>query len=280
MSQSLYSPDSHPAPRFQLIRETITSILASRELASQLLVRNLRAHYRQSLLGYLWLLLTPLATAVIWIFLRAARIVSFPASTVPYAVYVVTGLFLWQGFLRMLNMPLSQLNMSRSILVRVKIPWEAILMAGIGEVLFEFALYLVILLGVFIGFGIQFQWTMLLGLGAVFIWLLSAFAIGLLATPWGMLYDDISRGINVTTSLLFFLIPIVYSTPTAFPGTLLVGLNPAAILFVTTRDLLMTGHTTYGIHFLIVTILVGGLFVASWVIFRLAIPHLIARLAN
>jgi lipopolysaccharide transport system permease protein len=280
MTNSLYTSYSRLNQPGQFIRELFRDLLISRELASRLLVRNLRAHYRQSLLGYVWLLLNPLALAAIWIFLRSARIVSFPDTTVPYPVYVVTGLFLWQGFLKMLNMPLQQLNLSKPLLVRIKFPWEAVLIAGMGEVLFEFALYLVVLLSVFVAFQINFHWAMLWGIAALFVWLLAGLAGGLLLAPWGMLYDDVSRGLSVITSLLFFLIPIVYATPVVMPGVLLVSLNPLAILFVATRDILMIGQTVYGAAFLVVTILVVALFSLSWIMFRLATPHLVARLGN
>jgi len=280
MTRNLYSPESYLHYPFQFLKDMFTSLRASRELAGHLLIRNLRAGYRQSLLGYLWLLLTPLSMALTWILLRAARIISFPDSSIPYAVYVVTGLFLWQVFYKMLNMPLQQLSMSRPLLVRVKLPWEAILLAGVGEILFEFSLYMIVLLGVFIVFQIELHWSMLLGLAVVPIWLLGALALGLLLTPWGMLYDDVSRGLNVLTSLLFFLLPIVYVTPTAWPGDLMVNFNPLAILFLVPRDMLLFGHTSYWAQFSIVTLLVVALFMIGWVIFRLSIPHLIARLSN
>jgi lipopolysaccharide transport system permease protein len=280
MIESLYTSDSHLHHPRAFLSNLLADLPASAGLGARLLARNLRAHYRQSLLGYVWLLLNPLALAAIWIFLRAANVLSFPETSVPYPVYVVTGLFLWQGFVKMLNMPLQHLTSSRPLLARVKFPWEAVLLAGVGEVLFEFALYLAVLVGVFLAFGIEFRADMLWGLPALAVWLSSGLALGLLLTPWGMLYDDVSRGLSVLTSILFFLIPIVYSTPSSMPGVLLVTLNPLAILFVVARDTLMTGQSAYATAFLIITALVTALFVASWVMFRLAIPHLVSRLAN
>jgi lipopolysaccharide transport system permease protein len=49
-------------------------LLASRELAWRLLVRNLSAQYRQSWLGYAWAFLPPLFTTAIWVFLQSQQV--------------------------------------------------------------------------------------------------------------------------------------------------------------------------------------------------------------
>ena len=137
-------------------------VTAARELTWGLLLQNLRGRYRQSALGYVWLLVTPLSTAAVWVFLRRAGIITLAETQVPYVAYVVAGLFLWQGFLRMLNGPLQQLNASRHYLTKIRFPWEALLLASWGEGLFELVVYLVVLGGVFALAGVDFTWTMLL----------------------------------------------------------------------------------------------------------------------
>jgi lipopolysaccharide transport system permease protein len=275
-----YSPQSPLQRPRHFFQEMVSDLGASRELAWRLLVHNLRAEYRLSALKYLWLFFPPLATALIWILLRTARIVTFQDIGIPYPVYIITGIFLWQGFLKMLNMPLQQMTSSRQLLTHLKFPWEALLLAGIGQALFEFVMYLVLLIPLYLVYQVPLHPTVLPGLVGIIALLAFGLALGLLLLPWGMLYDDVHRGLNIITMMMFFLIPIVYTTPTTFPGTLLVHLNPIAILLVTSRDWLTVGHAVDIIPFVLIALTVLPLLVLGWIVYRLAAPHLIARLGN
>jgi lipopolysaccharide transport system permease protein len=53
LPEVVYTPDSQLRRPRQLVRSMVADLLASRELAWRLLVRNISAQYRQSLLGYL-----------------------------------------------------------------------------------------------------------------------------------------------------------------------------------------------------------------------------------
>jgi lipopolysaccharide transport system permease protein len=82
-------------------------------VAWQLFLRRTQAAYRQSWLGYLWLLLPPLATTAAWLFLAAARVIAVPAMAMPYPGYVLSGILLWQLFAEALVAPLQQLSTAR-----------------------------------------------------------------------------------------------------------------------------------------------------------------------
>lgn len=99
-------------------------------LAGRLLQRNLRARFRGSLLGFVWLLVPPLVMALLWIGLHRSRVVRFAETGTPYPVYVLTGVFLWQGFVKMLQVPLQLWARSKHLLTQVRFPWEALLLAG------------------------------------------------------------------------------------------------------------------------------------------------------
>jgi lipopolysaccharide transport system permease protein len=62
-------------------------LLASRELAWRLLVRNISAQYRQSLLGYAWAFVPPIFTSLIWIFLQSQKVLGVGDTGMPYVVY-------------------------------------------------------------------------------------------------------------------------------------------------------------------------------------------------
>lgn len=282
MSDSLpevvYSSESQLRQPRQFVRQMLTDLLAARELAWRLLVRNIQGQYRQPLLGYFWILLPALATTLLWIFLNQSQILDVGETDIPYPVYVLVGTLLWQGFIDALNSPLQQILASEGLLTKINFPKEAIIMAGLGEVLFNSVIRLLLLLIVFIWFQTAVPATILLAPIGILALLALGATLGLLLVPGGMLYPDIQRGVNIITPLWFFMTPVVYSPPTTWPAVLIAKLNPVSPLLVTTRELLTTGTLSQTGYFLLIVCLMPVLFIASWVLYRLAMPHLIVRM--
>jgi lipopolysaccharide transport system permease protein len=246
-------------------------------LSFELCRRNITSRYRSSYLGYVWLLLTPVVMAGAWVFLRRTGAISFAAVQVSYPLYVASGMFLWQGFGRMVQSPLQQLSSSRHLLGKYRFPWEAIVLAAWGEVVFEFVLCIAVLVVVLFATG------SLAGIGALaaapWMLLLLAFggAIGLLAAPIGLLYDDVGRILSLGLALMFFLVPIVYPVATSRAARLAVTANPAALSLVAAREALLTGrpmHVGLGVAYAALTAI---LLASAFAFLRVARPHLAAR---
>ena len=97
LSQVVYTPESKiRSPR--IVLDAFKSLHDSRELAWRLFVRNISAMYRQSILGYVWAFLPPLATSFTFIFLNGSGIFQMGETSIPYPAYVLIGTTLWQTF--------------------------------------------------------------------------------------------------------------------------------------------------------------------------------------
>lgn len=260
------------------IRRLKTDLLASRELAWRLLLRNLRTQYRQSLLGYAWVFLPPLFTTLLWILLNNSRILAVGETEIPYPLYVLVGTLLWQGFVDALNSPLQQLTASKAIVARVKVPWEALILAGMGEVLFTFSIRFVLFLLAFLGFGMTVPTSIFLAPLGILALLMFGIALGMVLLPLGLLFQDIQRGLSILIPLWFYATPIVYAPPTGGMAQLLNRFNPVSPLLTTSREMLTTGIPPEMGGFLLVASLTFFLFFSAWFFYRLAAPHLIARL--
>ncbi|XZE51426.1 ABC transporter permease [Planctomycetaceae bacterium SH139] len=279
LTEAIYTADSLLRRPRRLIREMVHDLRASRELAWRLFVRDLSAQYRLSYLGYLWVFLPPLATMAVWVFLNKQGIMNVGDTPVPYPVFVLTGVLLWEGFAGALNSPLQVIRDAASMLTKINFPREALLIAGFGQVLFNTAVRLLLLAGVFLWYQQSLPWTALLAPLGILSVLMLGFTIGLLLVPVGMLYQDVSRGLVMLTTFWFFLTPVVYPPPTSWPGSLLNWMNPVSPLLLTTREMLTTGDLSRSGDFLIVTCLMLMFLVVAWVSYRLALPHLIARMS-
>ena len=273
----VYTSESSLRHPGALGRAMITDLMAAVELARVLFRRNLRMRHRQSLLGYVWLFLPPVVTTLTWVFLNAAGLLRPQTTTTPYPLYVLTGTLLWQGFVDALNCPLNQLSSNRPLLSKVSFPREALILVGFAEALFNFAIRLLLLVVVYAVMRFPVPPTILLVPVGVLALMLFGLMLGLALAPFGLLFQDVQRGLGIIVSLWYFVTPIVYTPPDTYPFTLIARLNPVTPLLMTTRDWLTTGVTTQLNGFLLMTLLTGGGILVAWTFLRLAMPHLITR---
>jgi lipopolysaccharide transport system permease protein len=76
------------------------------------------------------------------------------------------------------------------------------------------------------------------------------------------------------------LTPVLYPVPASGPAALIATLNPLTPLVTTTRDWLTTGVAPHVGSFVVVSAVTLAFLLAGWIGYRLALPHLIARLGN
>lgn len=276
---TVYTAESDVRHPWLLVADMVRDIASSRELAWQLFRRNMSAQYRQSVLGYLWILLPPLVTTLIWVFLSKTSILNIGHTNVPYPVYVLTGNLLWQGFARTLLMPIQSVQREQSSLTKLNFPREALLMAGFYEAVLNAIMPLVLLVPVCLWYQVPFSGYQLMAPVGFAGLILFGYALGLLAAPVGLLFSDISRAIPIATQFLFFLTPIVYPVPTAFPAVLVARLNPVTPLLTSARDWLTGQPAAMAVPFLWISAATFLLLVFGLLAYRLAMPHIVARMS-
>jgi lipopolysaccharide transport system permease protein len=277
---TVYTPESPLRQPARFLRQMVADLLASRELAWRLFVRDLNAQYRNSAFGYVWVFVPPLMASLPFIYLNRAGVMSVGETPIPYAAYATVGTIIWQTFVDALNSPLRTTNAARSILTRINFPREAILVSGLMQVGFSFVVRLLLLVAVFAAFDLRPAHTaplFFLGMASV---ALTGFMIGLLLTPIGLLYGDVQHSLPIASTFVMLLTPVLYPVPAAGPAAIVTSLNPLTPLVVTTRDWLTTGTPADTGGFVLVSLVTLTLLLLGWVAYRLTLPHLIARLGN
>lgn len=275
MKETIYTSQSPLLTPRVFLRDVRADLGVVYRIGWQLFVRNLKVQVRQSLLGYAWLLLPSLVTGLVWIFLGRSRVLNVASGDVPYPAFVLAGVFLWQGFVEALNCPLQQLSNAKATLAKVRVPHEAFVAAGTAVVVFNSLLRLLVLLALMLWFGVPFTSSLALvplGLGAL---LVLGLALGWLLALLGLLYADVAQALPVVLNLWFLITPVVYSPPASFAK--LFNLNPVTPLLTTTRNWLLAGPAAPAPGFWLVAGLAGVALFASWLAYRFATPHLIAR---
>lgn len=277
-TETRYTPESSLRHPITLLKEMWHDLLNSGELAWRLMVRDIAAQYRQTVLGYFWAVFPPLVASFSFILLNSSKVFSVKDIPVPYPVYVMAGTVFWQLFVDALNFPLKVVTASKIILTKINLPKEALVLSGVGQVLFSFLIKLVLLTGVCIYYKASVKWTLvfipipMLGL------LLLGTMIGVLLIPVGLLYKDIQQALLVATSGLIFLTPVAY--PPNVQGILgkLMNMNPVTPLLTAAKDILFKGIPADLSPFFTVLGFTIGLLFLGWIVYRVALPVIVERI--
>lgn len=277
LREVVYTADAQLRRPLAMLRDMMRDLRASRELAWRLFVREMSTQYRQTALGYFWAVLPPLVTGLIFILLNAANILRVRDTGVPYPVFVIMGTVFFGLFAEAVNAPLRTITGAQSILVKINFPREALLVAGMGQVILSFAIKLVPLAGAMIIFGVPPKITVLLLPVPLAGLLLIGTMVGVLLVPVGMLFRDIGYGLTFGTTGLFYLTPVAFPPPAQGMLSKIVAYNPLTPLMMSARELVVTGTTAYTVSMLLVILATVFLLFCGWVLFRLALPIIVER---
>ena len=189
-----------------LAYEMWEEIYLSRYVITQVFIRDLKAAYRKSYLGYLWAVIPGLTTTAIWMFLNSQNIIQVEETPIPYPLYVLIGSTLWMFFSSSVQSPLGSFQGGSAVFMKLKVSPFAFILAGLGGLLFDLLLKLTLLAPVCIWFGIAPPWhaIYLFPLG-IFGVLMLGLAIGILLIPLGSLYGDVSRFVGFALGFLMYL---------------------------------------------------------------------------
>ncbi len=276
----VYTPESTLRHPIQLFKQMWRDLLASRELAWRLMVRDISAQYRQSFLGFAWAFLPPVLMAAGFTLASDANVINVGTTDLPYPAYVMFSTALWQTFVEALNGPVQAVSVAKPMLARVNFPREAIILAKLGEVFFNFAIKLILIVALFLWFRVTVSWTVILATVALIHLVMLGTFLGLLLAPLGVLYQDVSKGLTMVTGFWLFLTPVVYPVPSEGTFGFLVKLNPVTPLLVTTRELATTGVVSDPYRFWVVSVITLVGLLLTWVAFRLAMPFVIERVSS
>lgn len=264
----------------KLLSQSLWDMYASRFLSKQLAKRDIQAMYRQSFLGIFWAFITPLATALVWVILNKSGTVRLSPTGIPYPVYAMAGTLLWSMIVESINAPLSTTNASKSVISKINFPKEALIISGLYKLLFNSSIKIVLLVAFVFIFGVGYHHSMWLFPLAIVAALFLGTTIGLLITPLGLLYKDVSKGISIGMQFLMYATPVVYTIPSNGMMKTIMEWNPLTPAILTARDVL-TGTTPafleyYGILLLICI----PLFLWALVFYRVSIPVLVERMSS
>jgi len=182
----------------------------NRDLLLHLISRNIRMQYKQSILGYAWIILNPLTQLLTLAFIFS---VVFPAqhtAGVPYTLFLFVGLLPWVFFSNAVLGAAESIVGGATLVTAVYFPREILVVAAILVRFVDLLAGLVILLALIIytghPIGASAAWLPLLFL----LHLIFISGLSLPLAALNLYFHDVRYLVGVIIYLWFFLTPILY----------------------------------------------------------------------
>ena len=204
-----YEPNNNQSLK-QLIKDIIFGFIEGRELAWRLYIRDIKAGYRKSFLGFFWMLIPPLATAGLWIFLNKQNVIKVEDAPMNYRAYVLCGTIFWSIFAEAVNKPLQRYQGAMGMMSKLNFPREALLLRSFYDLIFSFLLKLLVLIPILWVLGCPPTINFLMILPFTFGLIMLGLSLGLLITPLGMLYNDVGKALPMLLPFIMYFSPIIY----------------------------------------------------------------------
>ncbi len=244
------TPSRHQSPS-TLAR--LRELVRYRDLIRNLVVSEVKTRYKNSILGFVWSLLNPLAMMLVFTVVFG---VLWPNQQLDkYPIFLLCGLLPWNFFSASVVSSINSVVGNGNLIKKVYFPREVLPIATVLAQLVNFLLALIVLFAALIVFRTNFSpwlWTLPL---IILIQTCFSLGIGLVLSTLQVFYRDTQLVMEVVMLAWFFLTPVFYRA-TQLPATYVVGgvelpvqrimyiLNPMASLINVYRDLLYFGYRT------------------------------------
>ena len=260
------------------LAEIFVQLKENRWLVYQLFRREFLAVQSQSLVGVLWVFLMPLISVGVFILLNRSGIFNIGDIDVPYPIYALLGMAFWQFFAVGLRESSNSLVRASTMIIRINFPKKVLVFAAIGKSLISFLFQFVIVLLLFLSYGIAPSSSILLLPIFMIPMLLLTVGLGFIASLLNSIMRDVGNLLSILIMFLMFCTPVLYSTPTVGRFAELTMYNPLFYLVSVPRELILTGSSSLGANYLASSVLSFVVFLTCLVAFHVTETRIAERI--
>lgn len=234
-----------------------------RELLYTFIWRDVKVRYKQTVLGFLWVIIQPLFMTVIFTFFFG-NLAGIPSDNVPYPLFVLAALLPWALFSEGITRSTLSMVSNASIMTKVYFPRLIMPLSGVISPLVDFTMSMSVLVVMMVYYG--YVPTLMVVFLPIFIVLAMAtsFSVGVWASALNVKYRDFQYTIPFLIQIWLFASPVVYPS-SLLPESLqfLYNLNPMVAVIEGFRWVLLgteaPGSGTFVSVGVVVALLISGL---------------------
>lgn len=227
----------------QIVTE-IRDIIKWKELLWQMVGREVKARYKQSVLGYFWVILNPLAQMLVmsFAFSLILRIPTNASSHIPYSVFLFVALLPWNLFSTSLSSASNALVGSSSLITKIYFPRTILVISTVVAKIIDFLFALSILIIYMLYFRISINLNILWVIPIFLIQQIFTIGLSLFFAAANLLYRDIQYLLGLILTLWLYITPIIYPVdivPERFK--IFFQLNPMSVIVNAYRQTVLGG---------------------------------------
>ncbi len=232
--------------------------------------RDIRAKYKQTILGVAWAVIQPLTLMVVFTFVFSlfARV---PSDGLPYPIFSYSVLIFWMFFSSCISQGTIAMTANAGLVRKIWFPRETLLLAVILSALVDLVIASVILAGMFVYYQIPLTWTALWVLPLLALQIVFALGVILVTSAVQVHYRDVGHALPLIMQVWMYATPIAYSL-TSVPEWLkpVFVLNPMTGIIDGYRRALLRGQAPDFSMLSIAAVASVALLVVSYMAFKRA----------
>jgi lipopolysaccharide transport system permease protein len=192
--------------------------------------RDIKVKYKQTVLGFAWAILQPTLMMLVFTFLFGTAIGAQNQISLPYPVFVYTGLMLWGIFSGGLQAAGNSMVANANIIKKIYFPRLIIPLSSILVSVFDFLMTFLPFIALLFYYEVKVDWFRLAVFFplSIFIILLTTFGLGCLLAALNVKFRDFRYVLPFMIQFLMFASPVIYPMSVVKNETLriLLRINP------------------------------------------------------
>ncbi len=212
-----------------------------RQLLNELTKREIKQRYKQSILGYAWVILNPFIQMLVMAFVFS-NILRIQNVGVPYPIYLYTGLLPWTLFANSLTSSANILVSNSGLITKIYFPREIFVISTLLAKIVDFFLASSIFIIFMMFFKIPITIHILWFIPIFCIQGILTYGLSLFFAATNLFYRDIQYLLGLGLLVWMYLTPVIYPVE-MFPPNYrwIFQINPMAVLINAYRKSLLSG---------------------------------------
>lgn len=186
------------------------NIFIHRYLLYNLTSREIKSRYKQSILGYFWIILNPLLQMLVMSFVFSVFLKIPSSYNIPYNVFLYSGLLPWTLFVNSVSSSTTSLVDNETLLKKVYFPREIIIVATTIAKIYDFLLASTVFVVFLIFYKVQIGAIILYLPLILLIQIFFSLALSFFTSAFNLFYRDIQYLMNLVFLVWFYLTPVIY----------------------------------------------------------------------
>ncbi len=250
------------------LRSNLKMMWDYRELLWNLAHREINQRYKQSVLGYAWVILVPLAQLIVMNFLFSI-VLRIPSQGIPFIIFLAVALLPWNFFANSLSSSVNSLVSNSSLITKIYFPREILVYSTIIAKMVDFLFSCIALVIFFLVYKTTLTLTLFWVPLIFVIQIIFTTGLSLILAALNLFYRDIQYLLNLVVMLWMYLTPVMYPVeivPEKY--RFIFSLNPMSVIINAYRQTILGGGEPNYFSLTVAFITSSVIFAVSFYLFK------------